>query len=420
MNNNYNNLLSKLQYDDTINLDEVSELIEMKRKILNAKRKHPYPIHHTEKSGWFTNVADPTAPSGLRKIRKASEEKLWDALATWYLENSNDNITLYELFEKWIDWKQTPNNEATIHRLNIAWNTYYLKEELSQKLLHKPFAKITSLELREWAEALMKKHGNVDQKKFSRMFTIINQIYDYASDEDRNIVSENIWQNKARKKINKALFIKKAIPDDDTQVFTDEERLMIKKFVYEDSALTSKHHHTSAGLQILFLFETGLRIGEACGLKWSDIKNGRLYISRQATNKGVVENTKTASGTRNIPLTSEALKILEDVKEYNKLHGFNKEWIFQSDNPEFDYRLSYSASSNKLRRINQKLGITHKSCHKCRKTVLSALLDSGEINTRTIQRFAGHKDISVTYSYYNYDRKSQKEQAEAIEKALSL
>ena len=73
-----------------------------------------------------------------------------------------------------------------------------------------------------------------------------------------------------------------------------------------------------------------------------------------------------------------------------------------------------------LRRINQKLGITHKSCHKCRKTVLSALLDSGEINTRTIQRFAGHKDISVTYSYYNYDRKSQKEQAEAIEKALSL
>ncbi len=40
------------------------------------------------------------------------------------------------------------------------------------------------------------------------------------------------------------------------------------------------------------LFETGVRIAKCCGLKWTDAKDGRLYISRQADNNGVREWTK--------------------------------------------------------------------------------------------------------------------------------
>ncbi len=39
---------------------------------------------------------------------------------------------------------------------------------------------------------------------------------------------------------------------------------------------------------------------------------------------------------------------------------------------------------------------------------------------RTVQRFAGHRDLSTTYTYYNFERKSKEEQAEAIDKALAL
>ena len=193
----------------------------------------------------------------------------------------------------------------------------------------------------------------------------------------------------------------------------------LKPDVYEDLERYQKQP-TSAGLQILFLFETGLCIGECCGLKWSDIKNGRLYIRRQANNDGVKQKTKSESSNRDIPLTDEALRILEGVKEYNKLHNFTAEWIFQSANPKYDYRLSYNAADRKLRKLCTRLDTITKSPHKCRKTAIRTLLDSPSLNARTAQKFAGHRHLSTTYDYYSFERKTKKEQAEAINLALAL
>ncbi len=400
-----------------IDYDEVLDILNMKKRIRQAKALHPYEIHHTEKSGWFTEIDDISAPTGKRKIRKSSEEKLWDALAAWYIDNSDRNITFEQLYEKWINWKTTPNNSENIKRLRMSWKAYYLDEPLSRELLEKPFARITTLNLREWAEGLMKKHLP-DKRKFSRMFTIINQCYEYASDEDIAIVPENLWQ-KARKKLNKSLVTSRPTASDESQVFTDEERRRIKQMVYEDLERYKKQP-TSAGLQILFLFETGLRIGECCGLKWSDVKGNRLYIQRQATNEGVKDKTKTVSSFRSIPLTAEAERILKEVDVFNKEHGYNAEWIFQSGNPDYGYRLSYNAADRKLRKLCARMDTVTKSPHKCRKTCISTLLDNPDINNRTVQRFAGHHDLATTYNYYNFERKSQEEQAEAIDRALRL
>lgn len=415
-NNSFNNFTLNREYD-IIELDEVLNILNMKRRIQQAKALHPYEIHHTEKSGYFTIVDDITAPTGKKKIRKSSEEKLWDALAEWYLDNSDRNMTFEQVYVIWLNWKTTPNNEENIKRIQASWQAYYLNEPLSKQLIQKSMARITTLDLRTWAESLMKKHLP-DKKKFSRIFTIVNQCFEYASDEDIAIVPENLWQ-KARKKLNKSLILTKPTASDESQVFTDEERRQIKAMVYEDLE-RYKQQSSSAGLQILFLFETGLRMGECCGLKWSDIKDGRLYIHRQATNEGVKDKTKTASSFRDIPLTTEAQRILEDVRAFNLEHGFTADWIFQSNNPDYDYRLSYNAADRKLRKLCNRLDTITKSPHKCRKTCISTLLDNPNINNRTVQRFAGHQDLSTTYTYYNFERKSKEEQAEAIDKALAL
>jgi integrase len=412
-----NNIFTNLLDSDTITLDEALDIITMKRRIQQAKQLHPYEIHHTDKSGWFTVVDDITQPSGKRKIRKCTEEKLWDSLAEWYIDNTDRNITLQGLYEKWLNWKTTPNNGENIKRIQKEWSAYYLNEPLSQELIQKPFARITSLDLRNWAESLMKKYLP-DKKKFARIFMIINQCYEFASDEDIAVVSDNLWQ-RARKKLNRSLIISKPTASDESQVFTDDERRQIKVMVRNDMERYKKQP-TSAGLQILFLFETGLRIGECCGLKWSDIKDNRLYIVRQANNEGVKEKTKTASSYREIPLTNEAQHILQEVAAYNQEHGYHAEWVFQSNNPKYDYRLSYNAADRKLRKLCDRLDTVTKSPHKCRKTCISTLLDSPNINNRTVQRFAGHSTLATTYNYYNFERKSKEEQAEAIDAALSL
>lgn len=419
MKNNNNIDLSKLISDGIISLDETLELLTMNKKIQQVKAMHPYDIHHTETSGWFTNVDDPSSPGGKKKIRRANESSFWEALAEWYIDNNHyaKDISLNALYEKWIVWKETPRNKENIKRLKASWKAYYADEKLSQEIITKPIAKLTRLELREWAESLMKKH-EPDKKKFARMFEIVNQVLDYASDEDVNIISENIWL-KAKKKINRDLILSKPIPRDETQIFTDDERRKIKEMVHEDLEKYKKQS-SSAGLQILFLFETGLRIGECCGLKWTDIKKNRLYIQRQANNEGVKEWTKTTAGYRDIPLTAEALKILKEIKAFNKEHGYDKEWIFQSDNSGYDYRLSYNAADRKLRKLCARLDSVMKSPHKCRKTCISTLLDSPNVNDKTVQRFAGHKDFSTTQNYYNFDRKSQEEQAKSISLALAI
>lgn len=404
--------------ENAILLERAIKEFEMKKRIIKAKNIHEYPVHYTESSGWFTVVDDSTRPDGKRKIRKATEEKLWLALADWYLDRMLGGPTIVDVYEKWIAWKETPRNKANIRRINISWNSYYFSEPASQNIINKPMNKITALELRSWAEQLLKINYPVDKKKFSRMFNIVNQCYEYAADPDVNIVSENLWL-KAKKKINKDLMIVNSTPSDESQVFTNEERKELKKLILEDLDVV-KSRPTSAGLQILFLLETGLRIGECTGLKWSDVKKGRLYIRRQATNKEVKEWTKTNNGYRDIPLTDEALNILDLVKQFNEKNGMTAEWIFQSKDPKIDYRLSYNAANNKLAKLCEKIDSVRKSPHKLRKTCLSALLDNPNVNNRTVQRYAGHGDITTTLRYYNFDRSTKEEQAKAINEALSL
>lgn len=402
--------------DKIYSIDEVLEMLNMNKQIQQVKVIHPYEIHHTEKSGWFTDVDDPTQPTGKKKIRRATETSFWKAMVEWYIDN-NRNATIAELYTEWITWKETPRNKANIKRLNASWKAYYANEPLSKTLINKPVNKISRLELRKWAESLMKKH-EPDRKKMARMFEIINQLMEYASDEDREIISENIWQ-KAKKKINKDLIISKPLPTDESQVFTDEERRELKKMVRDD-LVKYKKQSSSAGLQILFLFETALRIGECCGLKWSDIRHNRLYIQRQANNEEVKEWTKSTAGYRDIPLTTEALKILGEVKRFNQEHGYTAEWIFQSSNPDYDYRLSYNAADRKLRKLCSRLDTVIKSPHKCRKTCISTLLDNPDVNNKSVQRFAGHREFTTTNTYYNFDRKSMESQAQAIDQALAI
>ena len=73
--------------------------------------------------------------------------------------------------------------------------------------------------------------------------------------------------------------------------------------------------------QYRFVLQTGLRTGELIGLKWSDIdfKNPTMKIERSMeyrykVGKWRVGPPKSKSGYRTIPLTDEAIRILENQK----------------------------------------------------------------------------------------------------------
>ncbi len=398
--------------------DEMLDVLTSQKRYLSAIQLHRYEIHHTAKSGYFTYVDDDTAPNGRRFIRKAHKKQLLDELVAWYVDHTGNNgrLTLTDIYGQWIKWKATPNNVSNIKRIKAEWNAYYLNEPLTEELLSKPFVKITDLDLRDWAESLLRKHLP-DKIKYYRIFLIINNCYEFAVDPYRKIVTTNLWVQ-AKKTINPALIKRRKNYESDTQVFTETEHCKLKDMIYDDLKRYKKQS-SSAGLQILFLIQTGIRIGECCGLMWSDIRGEYIYISRQANNDGVIDHTKTEKGTRIVPLTDEAKKILADIKAFNEEHGYNAEWVFQSGNPKYDNRLSYNAADRKLRRLCDRIGTKRKSPHKCRKTYISALIDAG-VSPRTVQQLVGHEELSTTLNNYYYDRDYDDDLFQKINKALSI
>ena len=66
-------------------------------------------------------------------------------------------------------------------------------------------------------------------------------------------------------------------------------------------------------MAILLDFYLVLRIGELKGLKWSDISNGYIHISRFVNDKNEVVNEikgHTSEGIRTMPLTPGAQAVL--------------------------------------------------------------------------------------------------------------
>ena len=130
----------------------------------------------------------------------------------------------------------------------------------------------------------------------------------------------------------------------------------------------------------------------------------------------VTERTKSCAGNRNVYLTSTAREILNQAKASNAENGYeNSEYIFLSHGERVTARLLNTI----LRRCCRNAGISEKGMHKIRKTYISTLIDSEDININFIREQVGHTDERTTYGNYCFNRKSAVQTAQAMEKALA-
>lgn len=137
---------------------------------------------------------------------------------------------------------------------------------------------------------------------------------------------------------------------------------------------------------------TGLRIGEASRLKWSDIdfKKGMLTVL------STIKNPTKGKLTRIIPMHSRVLKVLTNAK-------IKSGYVFNASvgpkYPKGDGPINKSGISTRLKKICQKLSI--KGCvHSFRKFFCSYMANKG-VPVLTLKEWSGHKEIRVLVdSYY--------------------
>lgn len=175
------------------------------------------------------------------------------------------------------------------------------------------------------------------------------------------------------------------------EVFTRTEQASLLSAIYNKT--------DSFKLALLLCLFTGLRLGELCALKWSDINFEsktlsvkrtvqRLYVEERGTKTALVESEpKSIRSKREIPLQNSMTALL---------FGFmnDKEYVFGGDKP-----LEPRTLQNHYKRILTEAEVPYKNFHALRHTYATNCMEEGA-DIKSVSEMLGHANIQITLNYY--------------------
>lgn len=155
---------------------------------------------------------------------------------------------------------------------------------------------------------------------------------------------------------------------------------------------------------ILLSLLMGLRLGEVCALKWSDIDisneilNVRSTLSRvrrpisgdRMAYDWIIDKPKTRSSQRSIPIPARLMQRLLALKERS-----SSEYVI-SDKTDF---VNPRTFEYRYRKIIEQSGIEYINFHGLRHTFATRCIEAG-MDAKTLSEILGHSGVSITLSIY--------------------
>lgn len=152
------------------------------------------------------------------------------------------------------------------------------------------------------------------------------------------------------------------------------------------------------GFLAYFILNTGLRRGECCGLKWSDVdlKNKCIVVQRSvywAPNQHEIKEPKTKAGIRKVFLTDSLADILRRRKRSKR-----SEYVFSdSDGNIYTNKRFYRM----WLKFQKDTGLTELTPHMLRHGFATALKEKG-VDAMSAQHILGHAQYSTTADVYTH------------------
>ena len=330
---------------------------------------------------WIRMTARPT---GERKI----QADLFDQIVS-----NGGNYTVLELVERYISTKTRVRNST---RAGYKTVTNFLeKDPMGSRRIDK--VKLSDAKI--WLIKLQQEQG----KSYSAIHTIrgvMRPAFRMAVDDD--LIRKNPFDFELATVIVNDSVTREAIT-------RDQERRFLA-FIKGDK------HFCRYYDGIYILLHTGLRISEFCGLTRASVDfNGHKIIVdhqllRTSQMEYVIEDTKTESGTRMVPMTPEVeacfRKIL-DARAKPKIEPIidgHSGFLFLDKNGmpmvALHWEKYFQHIVEKYNKI-YKVQLPKITPHVCRHTFCSKMAKNG-MNPKTLQYIMGHSDISVTLNTYTH------------------
>lgn len=145
-----------------------------------------------------------------------------------------------------------------------------------------------------------------------------------------------------------------------------------------------------------FLCITGMRPGEALGLKKDDVFEDHIVIRRAVNAKGIITEGKNENARRMIPVGSTARAIIDSTIRRNEDHKLHTEWIFCSKDGS---QGSQSTMRNQWNELKRERGLSG-TVYSLRHTFISLM--KNVMPEQMIKDIVGHSVSMTTFETYGH------------------
>lgn len=174
----------------------------------------------------------------------------------------------------------------------------------------------------------------------------------------------------------------------------DKPKQIVSFSAAEVSSILSVCDDYKYGDLYKLLLYTGMRVGECIALRWSDVDIDNKILSISQTDyRGQIQSCKTDNGLRVIPLSAQALDVLQGLA-CNRL--VNMTYVFAHQNGK---RYSYRSILDNWHRLLYSVGVPKSGLHRLRHTYASECLRCG-VSPVVLAKLLGHADSSFTLRQY--------------------
>lgn len=305
-------------------------------------------------------------------IAMMSNNKSFSTESKQYSQHKEEaQITMHEYTKTFLKSKKHTVKPSTYH--NYVW---MLNKTILPYLGEVELCKIDNRCLQNFADELLKAFA---KKTVRDMVGLVKTILTDAC------INEVVEPKKFMIKYPKG-------EKSDCKTLSEEE---FEKF--EEYLLSQEKPHD---IGELLLLETGMRIGEMCGLKWEDINFSnrtiqikrtvqRIYKSENKTSEMNIGNTKTNAGERVVPITEKVFEHLEKCRKSNGIYVASGKEKPTEPRTHRQYH----------ERVMKKLGIDYIKPHGLRHTFATRAIKCG-VDPKTVSAILGHSNSSITLNIY--------------------
>lgn len=318
----------------------------------------------------------------------------------------------------------------TTNRSSQTYASYdnYYKRFITDAFGKQDITKMTVDSLKAYAKELTTRL-KLDKKNFNKFKSVINIAFNYAYEYE--IINRNPAPFvKATDFV--VAYANRSVPTTETKIFKADELEQIKNIVRK--RMTQKRYGAfySLGYAILLSILTGMRAGEICALKWSDVQlfKQRIWIHSQQlkeiTAKGKPNIFYDVPWTKNekrmnkpagryFPISFELNALLNEISQKQRELGIDSAYVICDEKGD---SLKTPAYETGLRRLCQSLGFDITNNHAFRMTLNSLVLIPAGFTVTERASMLGHS-VQTNLMYYSFDpRDSELEKADRLNSFL--